>query len=289
MKLHGSITALITPFRHGELDEPALRKVIKRQLANGTSGLVPCGSTGEAATLHPDEWRRVIEITVQEAAGRVPVIPGIGTNSTEKAIAQAREAEALGADALLVLVPYYIKPTQEGLLQHFKAVAHAVKSPVVVYNIPGRTGVNLAPVTLAKLAKACKNVTATKEASGSLDQVSEILMRIPKMTVLSGDDSLTLPMMAVGAKGAISVVSNILPKRNARLCALAAEGDFSAARKIHLELFPVVKGMFLETNPIPVKAAAAMLKLCRDELRLPLTQMSPDLKRKLSRLLTPYK
>lgn len=285
-KLHGSITALITPFSRGRLDETALRGLIRRQIKAGTDGLVPCGSTGEAATLTAGQYRRVIEITVQEARGRVPVIAGIGTNSTAKTVAQAGEVEKLGPDALLTLVPYYNKPTQEGLYRHFKAVANSTNLPVVVYNIPGRTGINLLPATLARLAKDCRNITTTKEASGSLDQVSEILSLCPKgFTVLSGDDSLTLPMMAIGAKGAISVVSNILPAENARLCAAAERGDFKTARAIHARLFPVIKGLFLETNPIPVKAAAEMMGLCRGEPLLPLLPMTPPAREKLKAIL----
>ncbi len=286
MKNQGSIPALITPFKKGELDETALRKLIRRQLRAGSSGLVPCGSTGEAATLRPEEYRRVIEIAVEEAAGRVPVIPGVGTNSTEKTVAACRQVESWGADALLVIVPYYNKPTQEGLFRHFKAVARAVRIPVVVYNIPGRTGVNLKPATLARLAKSCKNITTTKEASGSLDQVSEILSLCPPgFTVLSGDDALTLPMMCLGGKGGISVVANIFPRENAKMCAAALKGDFRAARRIHFKLFPAVKGLFLETNPIPVKAAAEMAGLCRGEPRMPLTPMTPANRRILRRIL----
>jgi 4-hydroxy-tetrahydrodipicolinate synthase len=275
-KLHGSITALITPFKNGALDEKALRKLIRRQIKAGTDGLVPCGSTGEAATLSPEEYRRVVEITVQEAKGKIPVIPGTGTNSTAKTVAQIKEVSHWGVDALLVLVPYYNKPTQEGIFLHFQAAARATKLPIVVYNIPGRTGINLAPATLARLAKACPNIRHTKEAAGSLDQVSEIISLCgPDFTVLSGDDSLTLPMMAVGAKGGISVLSNILPAQNAKMCAAANRGDFKTARKIHQALFPVAKSLFIESNPIPVKAAAEMLGLCSGAPRLPLTPITP--------------
>lgn len=286
MKLQGSITALVTPFSNGTVDEHALRLMIRRQLRAGTSGLVPCGSTGEAATLRPEEYRRVIEIAVEESRGRIPVIPGVGTNSTAGTVAQCREVAAWGVDALLVIVPYYNKPTQEGLFRHFRAAARAVKIPIVVYNIPGRTGVNLQPGTLARLARACKNITTVKEASGSLDQVAEILSLCPKgFTVMSGDDSLTLPMMSIGAKGAISVISNVFPAENARLTAAALKGDFKTARKIHQRMFPAMKGLFLETNPIPVKAAVEMLGLCRGEPRAPLTKMTPVHRRTLRRIL----
>ena len=275
MKLHRSITALVTPFRGEKLDEAALRRLVRFQLRSGTSGLVPCGSTGEAAVLRPEEARRVVSIAVEEARGKAPVIAGVGTNDTAKAVAGAREAARLGADALLVLVPYYNKPTQEGMYQHFRAVARAAKKPVVVYNIPGRTGANLAPATLARIAAACRNVVAVKEAAGSLDQVSEILSLMPGFTVLSGDDGLTVPMMSVGAKGVVSVASNVFPREMARMTAAAAKGDFRTAGKLHLRLFPAFKALFLETNPIPVKAAAKLLGFGDGNPRLPLTPMTP--------------
>jgi len=275
---------LVTPFKKGKLDEAALRRMIRFQLRSGTSGLVPCGSTGEAATLSDEEYRRVIGITVEEAKGKVPIVPGVGTNSTSKAVAMAKVVQSLGADALLVLVPYYIKPTQEGMFRHFRAVAKAVKLPMVVYNIPGRTGANLLPATLARLAKTCKNIVATKEASGSLDQVSEVLSLCPAgFTVLSGDDALTVPMMAVGAKGVISVVSNILPRESAGMVEAALQGDFTAARKMHFRLFPVIKALFIETNPIPVKAAAKMAGHCAAEPREPLTLITAASRRILAK------
>ena len=236
-----------------------------------------------------EESERVVRVTLEEAGGRVPVVAGVGTNDTAKAVKLAKEAERWGADALLVLVPYYNKPTQGGMRLHFKAVAEASSLPIIAYNIPGRTGVNMAPQTLARIAQDLPSVRAVKEAAGSLDQVSEILALCPKgFTVLSGDDSLTLPMMAVGAKGVVSVVSNILPRETQRLCALALKGDFSAAAKLHLRLFPVIKALFVETNPIPVKAAAHKLGLCSDELRLPLTTISPEVRKKLQKALSDY-
>ncbi len=277
MKFQGSYTALVTPFDKAErLDEETLRRLVALQLKGGTAGLVPCGSTGEAATLTHGEYRRVIEITLEVSRGETPVIAGVGTNATWKALELAREAESLGADALLVLTPYYNKPTQEGLFAHFQAVARGTRLPIIAYNIPGRTAVNLAPKTLARLAKACSNIVAVKEAAGSLDQVSEILTLVPpSFTVLSGDDSLTLPMMAAGAKGVISVVSNIAPKATAELCALFLKGKTDAAAKLHLKMFPLIKSLFVETNPIPVKAALGLMKLCRPNPRLPLTTMTP--------------
>lgn len=275
----GCWTALATPFtKKGAVDEAALRKLVRYQLDGGVSGLVACGSTGEAATLTHDEYRRVIEVVLQESQGRVPVMAGVGTNATWKALELARECEALGVDALLVLAPYYNKPTQDGIHEHFGAVALATRLPIVVYNIPGRTAVNLAPKTIARLAKDFRNIVAVKEAAGSLDQVSEILALTrtasPSFVVLSGDDSLTLPMMAVGARGVVSVLSNIAPRETQRLCDLFLEGKTDEAAKLHLRLFPVVKSLFIETNPIPVKAALNLLRIGEDELRLPLTRLT---------------
>ena len=286
MKLEGSFPAMITPFRRGLLDEEALRAHARRLIAGGSSGLVPCGSTGDAATLTPAEYKRVVAVTLEEARGRVPVIAGVGTNATWRAVETAQTAAALGADALLGLVPYYNKPTQEGLFLHFRELARSVKLPIVVYNIPSRCGVNLLPATLARLAKACPNIAAVKEAAGMVDQVSEILNACPPgFTVLSGDDSLTLPFMAVGAKGVISVVANIAPKESARLVSAMLAGKLSEARSIHLKLFPLVKSLFVETNPIPVKAAAALLGYCSAELRLPLTPITPEGRAKVAKAL----
>lgn len=278
MKLEGSYVALVTPFdREGRLDEDAYRHLIHRQLKGGTRGLVPCGSTGEAATLMHEEYRRAIEIACDESRGEVPVIAGVGTNATWKAVESAREAESLGADALLVLAPYYNKPTQEGIYQHFRAVARESRLPIVVYNIPGRTGVNILPKTLARMAKDLPTIVAVKEAAGSLDQVSEILTLTQSgFTVLSGDDSLTLPMMSIGARGVISVVANIAPRATQALCEAALKGDRKRAAALHLKLFPLIKSLFVETNPIPVKAALAMMGACRPEPRLPLTVLTAE-------------
>lgn len=277
MRLEGCTTALATPFqRDGRLDEPAFRRLVRLQLKNGVSGLVPCGSTGEAATLTQEEHRRLVELCLEESQGAVPVIAGVGTNATWKAIEMAREAETLGADALLLLAPYYNKPTQQGLYEHFAAVARGTRLPIILYNIPGRTAVNVAPDTIARLFRDCPNIEAVKEAAGSLDQVSEIIVKAgPGLTVLSGDDSLTLPMMSVGARGVVSVLSNIAPKAVSRLCASALKGDFKTAAALHLRLFPLIKALFIETNPIPVKAALELLDICRADPRLPLTRITP--------------
>ncbi len=278
MIFSGSFVALVTPFdKSGALDEEALRRLVRGQLRAGTSGLVPCGSTGEAATLTAEEYRRIVTITLEESQGDLPVVAGVGSNATAKAIELAHEAERLGADALLVLAPYYNKPTQEGLYLHFRAVAESTRLPIVAYNIPGRTAVNLLPKTLLRLAADCPSLAAVKEASGSLDQVSEIVSGAPRgFAVLSGDDSLTVPMMAVGAAGVISVVANIAPRQTAAMCAAFAQGDLKKARSLHHKLFPLIKALFVETNPIPVKAALEMMGLCRGIPRLPLTAMTEE-------------
>ncbi|MDD2804849.1 MAG: 4-hydroxy-tetrahydrodipicolinate synthase [Elusimicrobiales bacterium] len=275
LKLKGCYTAIVTPFRNGKLDLEALKRVVRFQVEGGVSGLVPCGSTGEAATLSPEEYLLVIRTVVAAAKGRVPVIPGVGTNSTEKSVAMVKKVSALGADGLLAIVPYYNKPTQEGMTLHFSAMAGATRLPIILYNIPGRTGVNMLPATALGLRKKFSHIIGIKEASGSLDQVSEILNGADKdFAVLSGDDSLTLPMMSVGARGVISVASNIAPAEVAKLCALFLEGDVAAAAALHHRLFPLVKTLFTETNPIPVKYAASLLGLCRPEPRLPLTLLT---------------
>jgi len=276
VKFEGSYVALVTPFdSEGRIDEEAYRALIRRQIKAGTAGLVPCGSTGEAATLTHEEFRRALQIALEESRGDVPVMAGVGTNATWKAVELAREAESMGADALLVLAPYYNKPTQEGLYQHFRAVAKESHVPIMLYNIPGRTAVNVAPGTIARIAKDCPNVIAVKDAAGSLDQTSETLALCgPKFTVMSGDDSLTIPMMSVGARGVVSVIANVAPKETAALVAAYLKGDHKKAAALHLKMFPLVKALFVETNPIPVKAALAMMGQCRPEPRLPLTPLS---------------
>ena len=290
MNFEGSYVALITPFdSEGRIDEDAFRALIRRQIKAGTTGLVPCGSTGEAATLSHEEYRRAIEITLEESRGDMPVMAGIGTNATWKAVELAREAESLGADALLVLAPYYNKPTQEGLYQHFRMVAHETRLPIMLYNIPGRTAVNVTPATIARIAKDCPNVVAVKDAAGSLDQTSETLALCgPKFTVMSGDDSLTIPMMSVGARGVVSVVANVAPKETQALVDAFKRGDARKAAALHLKLFPLVKAMFIETNPIPAKAALGMMGLCRPEPRLPLTPLSDAAKPALKKALKEF-
>lgn len=281
----GCLVAMITPFRDGEIDEPALRRLVEFHLQNGTDGLVPCGTTGESVTMTEDEQLRVIEIVVETVNKRIPVIAGTGTNSTAKTIKMTRQAREIGADAALLVTPYYNKPTQQGLYLHFEAVAKATDLPLVLYNVPSRTSVNLLPETVARLAKI-PTIVAIKEASGSMDQVSQIVASCPpSFAVLSGDDSLTLPMLALGGTGVISVVGNIAPAPMAEMIRSYRQGQIERARELHYQLFDLCRAMFLETNPIPVKTAAGILGLCSPELRLPMCPMSEANRRKLEEVL----
>jgi 4-hydroxy-tetrahydrodipicolinate synthase len=267
----GTGTALVTPFRRdGSLDEPTLRALIKRQIDAGIDFLVPCGTTGESPTLTHEEHLRVSEIAVELAKGRVPVLAGAGGYNTAEVIALARELAEIGADGILSVTPYYNKPTQEGLFQHYKAIAEAVALPIVVYSVQGRTGVNVEPATVRRLA-AIRNVVGIKEASGNISQMAAILNAVPEdFIVLSGDDAITLPLIALGGRGVISVVSNEIPQDMARLTRLALAGDFPAARGIHRRVHPLMEINFVESNPIPVKAAMAQMGLLEPEWRLPL-------------------
>lgn len=279
--LAGCYTALITPFRDGQLDETALRALVERQIAGGVAGLVPCGTTGEAPALTSTEWDRVVSTVIETARGRVPVIAGTGSNGTATTIERTARARALGADAALIVTPYYNKPTQEGLYQHFAAITEAVDLPIVLYNVPGRTAVNLLPETAIRLA-ALPGIVAIKEASGSLDQASQIVLDGPRdFAVLSGDDSLTLPIMGVGGTGIISVVSNIVPEAVSALTTACLSGDYATGRALHLALFDLCRAMFVETNPVPVKAAAALLGYCTPEVRLPLAPLSEAAQRRV--------
>ena len=287
LKLKGCFTAIVTPFRNGKVDLEALKKIVRFQLEGGVSGLVPCGSTGEAATLSPDEYLEVIKTVVAAAKGKVPVVPGVGTNSTAKSVEIVKKVTALGVDGLLAIVPYYNKPTQEGMTLHFSEMAKATRLPIVLYNIPGRTGVNMLPATALGLRKKFSHIVGIKEASGNLDQVSELVNGADKdFAVMSGDDSLTLPMMSVGARGVISVVSNVAPAEASKMCGLFLEGDVTGAAELHHNLFPLVKALFVETNPIPVKYAASLLGLCQPEPRLPLTPLTEKNREVLKRALT---
>ncbi len=286
--ISGCYTALITPFRNGQIDEPALRALVERQIEGGVSGLVPCGTTGEAPSLSAAEWDRVVATVIETARGRVPVIAGTGSNSTANTIERTRRARTLGADGALVVTPYYNRPTQEGLYLHFAAIAEAVDLPLVLYNVPGRTGVNLLPETAVRLA-TIPTIVAIKEASGSLDQASQIICDAPAdFVVLSGDDSLTLPIMGVGGAGIISVVSNIVPGAVSALTAACLAGDFASGRAIHLALFDLCRAMFVETNPVPVKAAAALLGHCTPEVRLPLAPLSEAAQRRVENALAAW-
>ena len=270
----GIHTALITPFRDGQVDEDALRGLVERQIEAGIDGLVPCGSTGESATLSYVEHRAVVEIVIDAASGRVPVIAGTGSNSTREAIEFTAHARDAGADGALLLSPYYNKPTQEGIYAHYAAIAQETGLPLIVYNIPGRTASNIAPETVARLARL-PGIVGIKEASGDLEQIAHVIARSPAdFSVLSGDDSITLPLLSIGGKGVISTTSNVAPKRVLELVRSFVAGDAAGARRLHYELLPLFDALFCETNPIPVKAALALLGLIDDEIRLPLTPIT---------------
>ncbi len=289
MDLKGIYTALVTPFKDGKLDEKAFRNLIEFQLKGGINGVVPCGTTGEAPTLSYEEHEKVIELTVKYVNNKVPVIAGTGSNSTQEAIELTEGAKKLGADFCLLTTPYYNKPTQEGLYQHFKAIAEAVNIPLILYNIPGRTGINMTPETIFRLSRI-KNIVGIKEAAGSLTQVSDIY-RLTKgtFTILSGDDNLFLPMMSVGAVGVISVLSNIMPKELQSLYkAFLIEKNIRKAMNIHTRLMPLFQGIFVETNPIPIKEAMAYMGMIKKEFRLPLCPLSDANSRFIKGLLGEY-
>jgi len=285
----GSMVALVTPFKNGKIDEKALKELVEFHIKNGTAALVPCGTTGESATLSYDEHDKVIEQTVQFAKGRIPVIAGTGSNSTEEAIALTRHAKKTGADASLQVSPYYNRPTQKGLYLHFKAIAEAVDITIILYNIASRTGVNIEPETFVKLAEI-KNIIGVKEASGSLEQMARIRKLCPKnFLLISGDDALTLPVMSIGGVGVISVVGNIIPRDVADMCKAFETGNVKKAEELHYKMLPLVKAIFIETNPIPVKTAMGLMKMCEPDLRLPMCEMLPENKDKLIKVLKEYK
>ncbi|MEW5801336.1 MAG: 4-hydroxy-tetrahydrodipicolinate synthase [bacterium] len=284
----GSMVAIVTPFCNGAVDEKKLQELIAFQIEKGTSAIVPCGTTGESATLTHAEHSRVVDIAIEAARKRVPVIAGTGSNSTEEAIQLTRRAKESGADAALLITPYYNKPTQEGLYLHYKAVAEAVDLPLILYNVPGRTSINMEPKTVERLAQI-ENIVGIKEASGSLAQVTDIIQRCgDKMTVLSGDDALTLPILAVGGKGVISVAANIVPDRMAELVDSFLQGDRARAMELNLNLYPLFQALFYETNPIPVKTALFLMGKIGDEFRLPLCSMSEWNMSKLKDILARY-
>jgi len=284
----GSIVAIVTPFKNNRIDEKALGDLIEWHISEGTNAIVPCGTTGEASTLDYDEHYKVIEITVDVVKRRVPVIAGTGANSTDETIMMTKKAKELGADAVLLVTPYYNKPTQEGLYRHYKRVAEAVDIPIILYNVPGRTGVNLLPSTVARLMEI-KNIIGIKEATGDMKQASEILRLCgERITVLSGDDFTTLTLLSLGGKGTISVTANVAPRDVSAMCRAWEQGNLEEARRLHFNLAPLNQAMFIETNPIPVKTALSMMGKIQEELRLPLCPMSDENKEKLRKTLINY-
>ena len=282
----GTYTALVTPFHKGRVDEGAYQKLIRDQVRGGVDGIVPVGTTGESPSLGFDEHIWVIELAVRAAKGRVKVLAGTGANSTAEAIHLTRAAEAAGADGSLQVTPYYNKPSQEGLFQHFKKIARATRLPIILYSIPGRCNIAIEVPTVQRLAKACKNIVGIKEAGGDADRVSQLRAALGQaFTILSGDDALTLPFMAVGAEGVISVASNIIPRQITRMVNAFAAGKAAEALKLHQKYYPMFRDLFIETNPVPTKAALAMLGRCAEEYRLPLCKMSAANRAQLARTL----
>ena len=288
-KFQGSFVALVTPFRNGNVDEPKLRELIEFHVTHGTDGIIPCGTTGESPTLSHDEHKRVVEVVLEAARGRIKVVPGTGSYSTAEAVELTRHAERAGAAGALVVNPYYNRPTQEGLYRHFRAVAEAVAIPILVYNIQSRTAVNVETATLERLVRDVKNVAGVKEASGSLDQMSQVIAACgPDFSVLSGDDNITLPLLAIGGHGVVSVIANILPRETAEMVHAALDGDWKRAGDLHYRLFPLARAAFLETNPIPIKEAMGMAGMIEPEFRLPMCRMSDANRERLRAVLTQY-
>jgi 4-hydroxy-tetrahydrodipicolinate synthase len=284
----GSLVAIVTPFKNGKVDESALRSLVDFQITEGTSGIVPCGTTGESATLTHDEHHEVVSIVVDACAGRVPVLAGTGSNSTQEAIELTRHAQDAGANGALLITPYYNKPSQEGLFQHFQAVAKETDLPIILYNVPGRTSVNMLPETVERLS-GIKNIVGIKEASGSLPQIGEIIDACGKdFNVLSGDDILLWPILAIGGAGVISVTANILPGKMAALCKAAADHDVEKCRALHYELRKINDAMFIDTNPVPVKTALSLMGKIRDEIRPPLAPLSDKHSSQLQSILRDY-
>jgi 4-hydroxy-tetrahydrodipicolinate synthase len=285
----GSIVALVTPFRGGTVDEAKLKELVEMHVTQGTDGIVPCGTTGESPTLSHDEHRRVVEIVIEAARGRLHVIAGTGSNATSEAISLTAHAKKAGATGALVVNPYYNKPTQEGLYRHFRAVADAVDIPILAYNIASRTAINVETDTLVRLVKDCPNIVGVKEASGSLDQMTQVILACgPDFSVLSGDDNLTLPLMSVGGRGVISVIANIVPRETAEMTHAALAGDWKLARELHLKLFPLARAAFMETNPIPVKEAMGMMGMLEPEFRLPMCPMGAANRERLRAVLVQH-
>jgi 4-hydroxy-tetrahydrodipicolinate synthase len=286
MKLRGCGTAIVTPFQNnGSIDEPALRALVRWQVESGIHFLVPCGTTGETPTLTRDEWLRVIEITIEETNGRVPIVAGATSNATHEAVERARTVAAIkGVDAILTASPYYNKPTQEGQYQHFKAIAEAADKPLVLYNVPGRTGANIEPSTLARLAEI-DNIVAVKEASGNMSQIADVFNAVPDgFLVFSGDDAITLPVISLGGVGIISVASNEIPREMSEMTQAALDNNWEKARRIHRRFLPLMQANFIESNPLPVKAVLAMMGKIEENYRLPLLPMKKDTRARLEKI-----
>ncbi|MCD6539415.1 MAG: 4-hydroxy-tetrahydrodipicolinate synthase [Candidatus Omnitrophica bacterium] len=287
----GSIPALVTPFnRKGEVDEERLRFLINWHIRNKTDAILVCGTTGESATLSHAEHKKVVKMAVEEARGRIPIIAGAGSNSTSEALDLASFAKSVGAEAILVITPYYNKPTQEGLYQHYKIIARKVNIPLIIYNVPSRTGINILPETVARIYKDCPNVIGIKEASGSLDQITKLQSLVDrKFVLLSGSDEITLPILSVGGVGVISVLANIMPRQTHNLVESFLRGNLKKARALQLYLYKIIKMLFIETNPIPVKTALGLMGLIKPFLRLPLYRMSKENEAKLKAILKEYR
>lgn len=289
--IKGSMVALVTPFKKDEsIDEDKLRFLINWHIKNKTDGILVCGTTGESATLTHQEHKKVVSIAVEEAKNKIPIIAGAGSNSTAEALDLTKYAKKVGADYSLVITPYYNKPTQRGLIEHFRKISKSVNIPIIIYNVPSRTGINILPNTVVEIAQQFKNVVGIKEASGSLDQATEIMEKAPKnFFLLSGNDQIILPIMAIGGSGVVSVVANIEPKKTHQLTETFLKGDLNKARKIQFELYDLIKALFVETNPIPVKTALKLMRIIEGNLRLPLYRMEPSNLTKLKAVLKKYK
>lgn len=286
--LKGAITAVVTPFKNGRIDEEAYRALIERQIREGIHGLVPCGTTGESPTLSHDEHKRVVSICIDQVKKRVPVVAGAGSNSTAESLELTQHVQEAGADYALIITPYYNKPTQEGLYQHYKTLASRTRVPIVVYNVPGRTSVNLLPETMARLSEF-PNIVGLKDATGNLTQGAKTLELCgDKITVLSGDDFTVLPLLAIGGQGVISVVSNVVPADMAGMCTAFFKGDLEAARKLHYKMWPLTEAMFYETNPVPVKTALKLMGQITGEVRQPLCPLSPANETHLRQVMQDY-
>ncbi|OPL16761.1 MAG: 4-hydroxy-tetrahydrodipicolinate synthase [delta proteobacterium MLS_D] len=284
----GSMTAIVTPFKNGAVDEESLRRLVEFQIENGTDGIIPCGTTGESATLSHDEHHRVVEIVIDAVGKRIPVIAGSGSNNTAEAIRLTKHAYEAGADGVLMLSPYYNRPTQEGIYRHFKAVAEEVPIPIIIYNVPSRTGSNVLPETLARLA-VIDNIVGVKEATGDLKQISSVVNLCGNdFSVLSGDDFTLLPILAIGGRGVVSVASNVIPGDMAAMVDAFEAGDLAEARRLHYKMWPLMQALFYETNPIPLKAALALMGKIEYEYRLPMCPPSDENYEKLKKVMTSY-